>query len=512
MRTLSRVRFAVALVLCLFVALAVTCTAGTWISEGTSPLAGGYGEGAIATADDVYILECQDASSRCYFYSFSVTDAVWRQESTNGLETGFFRNGTALAWNGATTIYALAGARYSDSNRTEFVRYDIGNAVWVGLCDTPIAQGAGNALTWSGYDSALYAFVGSSGHNGGTSEFLRYDVQLDQWAILASPWRNTDDGASLTWDGGTHIYALRGEFDEVQPNGEFARFDLVTMEWQILAELPDPLGVGDGASILSTSPWESVSADYIYALSGGSASEAPGDRFFRYQVSTDQWEEMPSIPCPIGFYVGRRLVYTQGKLYYWQGSPTSEKWLCGGDGFFSMEVGTSVAMTPVSDSESEAAQGTRDSQIATLSDGTRVVLHDDFTWEYDNEGYVYDFDFSALTPETLPSFLRPGRQADVATQSTAVEMYLQGWRYMMPAPKSAQAAWGNSDGRTTWWYGYWYNVDGERHSASQPTVSDDCEYRGDGQNLANTWRNGGSPSHPTLLEWLLSEYGGPPSG
>ena len=188
MRALPRALVSAILVAYVLAAFATAHAAGEWVSEETPPLAGGYGEGAVATDDSVYILECQNVSSHCYFYSYSVSEAVWRQRSTSGLETGFFRNGTALAWDGDGVIYALAGARYSDSSRTEFVKFEIEGSVWEHLSNTPISQGAGNAITWSGYDSALYAFVGSSGHNGGTSEFLRYDPRLDQWATLESPW------------------------------------------------------------------------------------------------------------------------------------------------------------------------------------------------------------------------------------------------------------------------------------------------------------------------------------
>jgi hypothetical protein len=33
----------------------------------------------------------------------------------------------------------------------------------------------------------------------------------------------------------------------------------------------------------------------------------------------------------------------------------------------------------------------------------------------------------------------------------------EGWCYIAPTPKSAQARHGNYDGRTTWWVGYWKN-------------------------------------------------------
>lgn len=146
-------------------------------------------------------------------------------------------------------------------------------------------------------------------------------------------------------------------------------------------------------------------------------------------------------------------------------------------------------------------------QIIQLENGKQVVLHDDFTWEY-IETPKYDFDFSVIKDNVIPDFLRQGITVDAETIKTAVEMYLQGWRYTMPKPKSAQAAWGNFDGRTTWYYGYWYNVETKAYSKEIPTKKSNGYYYGDNQNMQYYWRNGGSPRFPNKLEWLLSSGGG----
>ena len=149
-------------------------------------------------------------------------------------------------------------------------------------------------------------------------------------------------------------------------------------------------------------------------------------------------------------------------------------------------------------------------QIATLPDGRTVVLYDDFSWQYYGQDITYDFDFSKLSPDTIPLFLRQGVQVDVLTQTIAVEMYLQSWRYTMPVPKSAQAMWGNSDGRTTSFYGYWYNIVSEQVSSTRPEKKKNGIYLGDCQDLRKYcgYRKGGTPSFPTDLQWLLSQSGG----
>ncbi len=100
------------------------------------------------------------------------------------------------------------------------------------------------------------------------------------------------------------------------------------------------------------------------------------------------------------------------------------------------------------------ARGMAEDRTIPLPDGKQVILHDDFTWEY-YQAPKNEIDASGLQDGQTPPFLRRGIQADKATLSAAVELYSQGWRFTMPRPKSAQAAWGNYDRRTTWWYGYW---------------------------------------------------------
>jgi hypothetical protein len=79
----------------------------------------------------------------------------------------------------------------------------------------------------------------------------------------------------------------------------------------------------------------------------------------------------------------------------------------------------------------------------------------------------------------------------------------------MPEPKSRQAAWGNYDGRTTRWVGYWVNGRIGATSSAQPAKNSNGEWVGDG-NGYRSWRRGGTPPSPTKIEWLCSSYGGIP--
>lgn len=113
---------------------------------------------------------------------------------------------------------------------------------------------------------------------------------------------------------------------------------------------------------------------------------------------------------------------------------------------------------------------------------------------------------SETSPTADQSSLRSGINADQRTINTALGMQEQGWVYTMPRPKSAQAAWGNSDGRTTWWPGYWRSSKTGEHSATTPRLEGQT-FQGDGRQRTN-WRRGGSPRPPSKIEWLLSKAGG----
>lgn len=150
---------------------------------------------------------------------------------------------------------------------------------------------------------------------------------------------------------------------------------------------------------------------------------------------------------------------------------------------------------------------TAQNNILALPNGNKVILHADKTWEY-YEIASYDYDFSKIDENQIPPILRQEISADRNTIITAVKMHLQGWSYFMPSPKSTQASWGNGDGRTTWWKGYWYNHKTNKYSQDMPKAKINGFYYGDDQNNEGCWRNGGSPSIPSKIEWLLSSSGG----
>ena len=143
--------------------------------------------------------------------------------------------------------------------------------------------------------------------------------------------------------------------------------------------------------------------------------------------------------------------------------------------------------------------------IITTNDGKQIILNSDHTWEEVTEVEVNKIE----NLNTYRNKLRPNIKASESDILIACELLSQGWKYIMPIPKSSKAAWGVSDGRTTWWNGYWYNSKTKEYSSIKPIKNSKGIYIGDGNNQANTWRNGGSPLKPDTIMYLLSDNGGP---
>ena len=310
----------------------LTVTAGgsgdMWSERAGTPEVSGYGEAVAGTGAYIYAAKCMYATSAPRFWRYDPGADAWAAMSIQGLPNGAFRNGTALAWDGDAAIYALTGARYSDADRRDFYRYTISADSWARTADTPGAQGAGDAITWSGYDGYAYAILGSSSHG---TLFARYDPSGDTWASLFSPPAGTDDGCSLVWAGDADLFALRGEYDESSPIRDFWRYDITGDAWSSRADIPEADGVGDGASLVWVGSWLTEQSDYLYALGGGSCWEDPGYGYYRYSVTGDTWESLADIPYPVGDYNGNRLGFAAGHIHYWQG--TSTGYTGGGDRF-----------------------------------------------------------------------------------------------------------------------------------------------------------------------------------
>ena len=293
-----------------------------WTVASYSPHIGDYAVAVTGAGESVYIANSTKLGVN-YFMCYNTVDNNWYSVSN---PPQWFKNGTAIAWDGGNYIYALMGASYNDiegGGRFYFYRYNISGNSWTKLADTPHTCGPGDALSFvPGWvlevsdDNFLYAILGSNESPG--SRFYRYSIASDSWsAAISFLWDdNTDDGCSLVWAGDNYLYALRGEYHESLPSRDFARFRLTDNTWENLPPIPSYGGVGDGGSLL----WMGGGySDYVYALGGGGAREENGKKFFCYKISGNSWIELADLPAGVTDQTGSRLGFSEGDIYAWRG-------------------------------------------------------------------------------------------------------------------------------------------------------------------------------------------------
>ena len=178
----------------------------SWLTREPTPIACGYGEAVAGTGDKVYVIRSY-SSGQASLRKYNPTLDTWTTiiEWTPDTPAPRPKGGTGIAWNQDDYLYILLGAAYADTGRRYFYRYKISDETWQRLADTPIDQGPGNAIVYSGYDNQIYALIGSRSHGSG---FAVYDPTGDSWDTLNLEWASVDDGSSLAWTGSKHIFAL----------------------------------------------------------------------------------------------------------------------------------------------------------------------------------------------------------------------------------------------------------------------------------------------------------------
>jgi hypothetical protein len=312
---------------------------GEWVLVGATTFTGGNGQVVVATGTGFYVFRQYTEGDRLDWARFEVSPDGTLLESSHPViprPPVDLKTGTAAAWDGTRYIYFLAGGDYKDDVRRYVLRYDtLGNS-WSQMPETPVAQGAGDALAYVEVQGKpfLYAVVGvaadevqsQSGERhkqrATQSVLIRYPLAeglSGRWTILYNFGSTcVDDGSSLVWVG-EYLYFLQGCNWRDQPVKYFNRWWLrdTTESWTWLNSVPAEKGANDGASLV----WDGWR--YIYATVGGCCEKSPpatGKEFFRYDLVCGTWERLPPLPVAIGDYPGNRLAIIGSYLFLWHGS------------------------------------------------------------------------------------------------------------------------------------------------------------------------------------------------
>jgi hypothetical protein len=183
------------------------------VPSGQKKLREGVGAAAVRRGDTdfVYLLK---ASGTREFYRCNVRNGIWETmaDAPPGSSGHPFKNGSALAFDGVRTVYALKG------KDNEFFAYDPAGDRWTTRAALPLAgstgrrkkAGAGAGLaSLGGPDRAgIYALKG-----GGTNEFWKYEADSDYWFQMTDMpeggGRRVRAGGALA-SSGLLLYALKG--------------------------------------------------------------------------------------------------------------------------------------------------------------------------------------------------------------------------------------------------------------------------------------------------------------
>jgi hypothetical protein len=130
--------------------------------------------------------------------------------------------------------------------------------------------------------------------------FYKYDIERRTWEKKKSFPTELGGGTSMAFDGGSKIYA-------VTDNGykQMYVYDISLDKWTKLADAPANFGGGSSITY-SSNPAPSIFAFTDYRT----------DRFFRYDIASNQWEEKSSFPSERSNDWGFRAEWDGGNYIY----------------------------------------------------------------------------------------------------------------------------------------------------------------------------------------------------
>ncbi len=231
------------------------------------------------------------------FYRYDIATDSWTQLASTPQRMFDSKS----AYDGAGHIYLIQGGNYSFTAVHNFYRYDIASNTWSQLPPVPLDYVAEAASCSDG----RHMFV-TGGNLYDVQHFYSFDMTTLVWTELASPpgimsgdslryaWQNAcaTDGQGVYLFGGDTVNG-DGDHPIVYTN-RLVRYDIATNQWFRLADGPeimiDNVAVYDGHHRILVSrgfqPLES--GDWV-----------PTAQLYSYDISSDEWTQMPDAPGPM---------------------------------------------------------------------------------------------------------------------------------------------------------------------------------------------------------------------
>ena len=235
------------------------------------------------------------------FYRYDIVTNTW---TTLGATQFTVSNITIGTGNGSQTVFGLWGGKSFPTSSDSSVA---GVSVFVNGVSTPATINA-NTLTAT-FNTAphsgaiitasftLRQSMGSSGamtifnneiyvvFGDDTPVFAKYNIQFNNWTILRDTPAYCDWSGMLdkvvSINGSSYIYVLRGENESSVDTPDFWRYNITSDSWEVMTSIP----------LATDSPDLMLCGDYILALRGVNSLHQ-----FLYSIKNNSWIQIANSP------------------------------------------------------------------------------------------------------------------------------------------------------------------------------------------------------------------------
>ena len=345
-----------------------------------------------------YFLYCTPGGGSNAFLRWNCSASVWENMSL----LPFNITTCSSIVTGQRYIYATRGATYTD-----FAAFNLADLVWETRQSIPYPLGAGSCLTFCYTDHVLFLL------QGGSKNFLRYNIDIDSWTTGISSIPEEYDGQTgvVVGAGGGlcpyydniaeiwHLYVMSGG-----GTNYFWKYHtpVDAILWEERAPIPG--NVGEGGAIVNA-------GDSVYVLGGGNTNN-----FWKFNISTGTWSDATwnaANIAPASVTAGGAMCYDGSRyIYALRGGLTPDFWR------YDTQIGIWADMYPL------------DLRQGTVGDGAALCFFNQQIYALVGGGFrfFYVYDITTNSWSTSRNFIENvGAGGALTVARSAGTYYIYGW-------------------------------------------------------------------------------------